>query len=77
MPSIKLVIVIGQYAHNYYLTDLKKATLTETVKNYHNYLPRYLPLVHPSPRNKIWQKKNPWFEAEVANVVRQTVKNYL
>jgi uracil-DNA glycosylase family 4 len=65
MKKVKLVILIGQYSQKYYLGEKLKPTLTETVKNYQEYLPRYLPLVHPSPRNKIWQKKNPWFEMEI------------
>jgi len=73
MTEIKLVILVGQYAQNYYLKDLKNITLTETVKKFNDYLPRYLPLVHPSPRNKIWQMKNPWFETEIVPVLRVIV----
>jgi uracil-DNA glycosylase len=65
IKNIRLIILIGQYAQKKYLGENLKATLTETVKNYREYLPDFLPLVHPSPRNKIWQKKNPWFELEV------------
>ncbi len=65
MKTIKLIILIGQYAQKYYLNDKIKTTLTDNVKNFREFLPEYLPLVHPSPRNKIWQKKNPWFETEL------------
>lgn len=71
MPNVKLIILIGQYAQKYYLKDSIKKNLTETVKNYQHYLPQYLPLVHPSPRNKIWQKKNSWFELEVLPELRR------
>ena len=74
MPSVKFTILIGQYAHKYYLRDVMKPTLTETVKNFKEYLPNYLPLVHPSPRNKIWQKKNPWYEVKVVPTIQQLVK---
>jgi uracil-DNA glycosylase len=37
----------------------------------------YWPFVHPSPRNKIWQKKNPWFEIEVVPFLQQKVKTLL
>lgn len=57
MKSVKLTILIGQYSQKYYLGEKFKPTLTENVKNYREFLPNYLPLVHPSPRNKIWQKK--------------------
>jgi uracil-DNA glycosylase family 4 len=73
MPEVKLVILIGQYAQKHYLTNLKEANLTETVRNFRDYLPDYLPLVHPSPRNKIWQKKNPWFELQVVPALQEIV----
>lgn len=57
----KLILLIGQYSQNYFLPDTKKKTLTETVKHYKDYLPDYFVLPHPSPRNNIWLKKNPWF----------------
>jgi len=65
MPKIELVILIGMYAQKYYLKDKAKKTLTETVANYKDYLPIYFPLPHPSPRNRFWLTKNPWFEIEV------------
>lgn len=65
MTDVKLTLLIGQYAQNYYLKSSCKQTLTETVKNYKEYLPRFLPLPHPSPRNNIWQKKNSWFKENV------------
>ena len=77
MSEVKLIILIGQYAQNYYLKDLKKATLTETVKNFKDYLPIYLPLVHPSPRNKIWQKRNPWFELTMVPLLQQIINEII
>lgn len=71
MKDIKLIILIGQYAQNYYLKDIKNTILTERVRNFNSYLPSFLPIVHPSPRNKIWQKKNPWFESEVVPFLRE------
>lgn len=73
MPDIKLTILIGQYAQNHYLKTNSKTNLTETVRNFNHHLPTYLPLVHPSPRNKIWQKKNPWFETDVVPLLKQIV----
>jgi uracil-DNA glycosylase len=73
MKNIKLIILIGYYSQQYYLGEKSKPTLTETVKNFHSFLPRYLPLVHPSPRNKIWQKKNPWFEADVIPALQKII----
>ena len=33
--------------------------------NYEQYLPRYFPIVHPSPLNFRWHNKNPWFMERV------------
>ncbi len=73
MPNLQLKIVIGSYANRAYLMQKTKVTLTEIVQNYQQYLPEYFPLVHPSPRNRIWQKKNPWFIAEVVPALQHLV----
>ena len=65
MPNIELILVIGIYAQKWHMGDVKQKNLTETVKNWRDYWPQLLPLPHPSPRNNIWLKKNPWFEEDV------------
>jgi len=75
--SIRLTLLIGQYAQKYYLGNTAKANLTETVKAYQDYLPTYLPLPHPSPRNRIWMKKNPWFEKELLLELKRQVSKFL
>lgn len=77
MPDIELVILIGRYSQKYYLPDNKYRTLTETVQNYHNYLPDYFPLVHPSPLNFRWLSKNTWFETELVPILQQRVSDIL
>ncbi|NVN17165.1 uracil-DNA glycosylase family protein [Muricauda sp. HICW] len=77
MPSLKLIILIGQYAQNYYLGNTMKRNLTETVKHYQEYLPDYFVLPHPSPRNRFWLSKNPWFEEEVLSDLREKVSGTL
>ncbi|HTH93361.1 MAG TPA: uracil-DNA glycosylase family protein [Candidatus Paceibacterota bacterium] len=77
MPDIELIIVIGKYAQEYYLGTKKKASLTETVRSFKEYLPKIIPLVHPSPRNNIWQKKNPWFPKTVIPTVQKIVAKTL
>jgi uracil-DNA glycosylase len=73
MKEVKLTLLIGQYAQNYYLKNNSKRTLTDTVKNYHEYLPDFLPLPHPSPRNNIWQKKNSWFKESVIPTLQDII----
>ena len=65
MPELKLTILVGSYATKRYLKLKSSASLTQVVKDYRDYLPEFFPLVHPSPRNQIWMKKNPWFEQTV------------
>lgn len=75
LGKLQLIILIGSYAQEYYLGSRKKKTLTETVRNYREYLPQYLTLPHPSPRNNIWIKKNPWFEEQLIPALRATIKD--
>jgi uracil-DNA glycosylase len=77
MPQIELVLVIGQYALDWHLPQCAGATLTDTVRRWRDHWPHVLPLPHPSPRNNIWLKANPWFEAEVLDVVRKRVATIL
>ena len=65
MPDLKLTILVGSYATKRYLKLKSSASLTQVVKDYRDYLPEFFPLVHPSPRNQIWMKKNPWFDQTV------------
>jgi len=76
LNEVQLIILIGKYAQDYYLPDNKK-NLTNTVSNYRDYLPRYFVLPHPSPRNNIWMKKNPWFAEEVLPVLKEVVSSAL
>lgn len=73
MPDIRITLLIGGYAQAHYLGGAAYPTLTETVRAYEEYLPRYLPLVHPSPLNFRWQNRNPWFLNEVVPVVQDRV----
>lgn len=77
MTEVKLTLLIGQYAQKYYLENDVKITLTETVKHYKEYLPNYIPLPHPSPRNNIWQKKNQWFKESLIQVLREKVASFM
>lgn len=74
MKDVKLIILIGTYANKYYLKDKFKDNLTATVKAYNEYLPKYFPLVHPSPLNFRWQHKNPWFNEEIIPKLKQIIK---
>ena len=77
MPKLELVILIGMYAQRYYLKEKARKTLTETVENYQDYLPLYFSLPHPSPRNRFWLTKNPWFEKKVVPILQKKTKPLL
>ena len=77
MPDIQLTLLIGKYAQGYYLSQSAKESLTETVKNHVAYLPNFIPLPHPSPRNNIWLKKNDWFKIEAIPLLQYKVKTIL
>jgi uracil-DNA glycosylase len=72
LPNIHLTLVIGQYAQAWHL-PIQHDTLTETVRDWANYDDDLMPLPHPSPRNNIWLKKNPWFESETLPVLKRRV----
>lgn len=76
MPKHSIFLLVGQYAQKFYLQN-PEPNLTQTVKNFHNYLPKYFPLPHPSPRNNIWQAKNPWFVKEVLPQLKEIIKEHI
>lgn len=77
MPKLELIILIGMYSQKYYLKENVRKTLTETVENYRDYRPKYFPLPHPSPRNRFWLTKNPWFEKEVVKKLQKKIRKSL
>ncbi|QPS71180.1 uracil-DNA glycosylase family protein [Lactococcus garvieae] len=77
MPELELILLIGSYAIPYYLDLPKNIRTTDIIHDFRKYLPRYFPLVHPSPRNNIWLRKNPWFELEVIPELKMRVKKLL
>lgn len=76
LPNIQLTLLIGQYAQKFYLSD-NKNNVTETVKNYQKFLPHFIPLVHPSPRNQFWIERNPWFGEKVVPDLQKLVKRII
>ena len=69
----RLNVIIGMYAQKRYVENRAK-TLTETVANWRSHLPATAVLPHPSPRNRHWLTKNPWFEAEAIPAIRSRVR---
>jgi len=76
LPKLQLTIALGQYAQAYHLKS-GKLSVTEAVRAWKSCWPDQLPLPHPSPRNQMWVKKNPWFEKEVLPALRMRVREIL
>lgn len=75
IENVKLTFLIGAHAQHYCLSD--NLNLTQRCRNWKNYLPEYVVLPHPSPRNNIWLKQNEWFESETLPDLKRRVKKLL
>ncbi|AVX03139.1 uncharacterized protein MXMO3_00595 [Maritalea myrionectae] len=73
MDQLELIVVIGAYAIDYHLGKRAYKTLTETVKNWQDFQPRHMVLPHPSPRNNIWLRRNPWYEQSIVPALQRRV----
>ncbi|MGH8667873.1 MAG: uracil-DNA glycosylase family protein [Burkholderiales bacterium] len=74
LPGVRLTLLVGSYAQAYYLKDRRKRSLRETVRAYRDYLPEFFVLPHPSWRNKLWLRNNPWFAEDVIPALRRRVR---
>jgi uracil-DNA glycosylase len=73
MGSVRLTLLIGQYAQRFGLGDAFGPTSTATLVRWAEFGPGLIPLPHPSPRNIAWFKRNAWFEGEVLPTLRVRV----
>jgi uracil-DNA glycosylase len=76
LKNVGLTIVLGRWAIDYHLPDAPR-TVTDAVRAWEDRLPRVVALPHPSPRNNIWIKKNPWFADELLPKLRAHVRQLL
>ncbi len=72
LRHLEVTLVLGQYAQAYHFGEAS-SSLTELVKSWRTYWPHMVPLPHPSPRNNLWLRRNPWFEVEVLPSLRKRV----
>lgn len=77
LPRVELTLLIGLYAQRYFLGARRQPTLTETLRQWQSYGPKFLPLPHPSPRNTPWFKAHPWIEQELLPTLRSRVRELL
>lgn len=76
LEDLRLTLVIGQYAQAYHLPDAG-GSVTSTVQAWRDHWPSVVPLPHPSPRNNIWLKRNPWFETDLLPMLSARVAEVL
>jgi uracil-DNA glycosylase len=77
LPQVELTLLVGSYAQRWKLPEAGDRAMTDTVAGWRAYLPRTIPLPHPSWRNTGWLKRNPWFEDEVVLCLRLRVAEVL
>lgn len=76
LKKLRLTLVIGQYAQAYHLPQAGKS-VTDVVQAWRKHWPSVVPLPHPSPRNNVWLRRNPWFEQELVPQLRVQVAKVL
>lgn len=77
LPELRLTLLVGQYAQRHYLGAARKPSLTETVRSFADYAPRFFPLPHPSWRSTGWMRRNPWFEEIALPELRKAIRGLI
>ena len=75
MPNIALTLAVGSYAIARLIGPHAKrgGAMTSHVRDFRRHLPALLPLPHPSWRTLGWERRNPWFAAELLPALRARV----
>lgn len=76
LTNLELTLAVGRYAHDYHFAK-PGLSVTERVQRWPDYWPHAIPLPHPSPRNNLWLRRNPWFDAELIPALRKHVAKVL
>jgi uracil-DNA glycosylase len=76
LRNVEFTLVIGRYAQAWHL-ETGRSIVTDVVQGWRRYWPDRMPLPHPSPRNRQWVSRHPWFEAEVLPALRERVGEIL
>jgi uracil-DNA glycosylase len=76
LKHLEITLVLGQYAQSYHFGK-QSSSLTDLVKSWRSYWPTLVPLPHPSPRNNLWLRRNPWFEIELIPLLQDRVSEVL
>ncbi len=77
LREVRLTLLLSGYAQRYYLAEKAAKTVTATVRAWREAGPSRIPLPHPSPRNNIWLRKNPWFAEDLLPELKARVREAL
>ncbi len=77
LPDVENILLVGGYAQKYYLGEHYLGSVTETVRSWRNFAPKFFPLPHPSWRNNDWLQKNPWFANDLLPSLRGLIQKVL
>ncbi|MFT6022179.1 MAG: uracil-DNA glycosylase [Ascidiaceihabitans sp.] len=77
LGDVELTLVLGRYAIEWHLPDLKGQPVTEAVRRTSQGENGMFVLPHPSPRNNRWLKQNDWFETQVVPRIQSKVAQLL
>jgi uracil-DNA glycosylase len=73
LSNIRLTLLVGRYAQRAYLPRCSSMSMTVAVRAFQSAPSDVMPLPHPSWRTVGWQKRNPWFDADLLPVLRARV----
>ena len=76
LTHLEFTIVIGRYAQAYHF-GTRRQSLTEQVQAWREHWPEKILLPHPSPRNQLWLKRNPWFERDLVPALQARVADVI
>ena len=76
LRRVEITLVLGKYAQAYHFSN-SKSSLTDLVRAWRTHWPRMVPLPHPSPRNNLWLRRNPWFEVELIPTLQKRISEVL
>ena len=72
LTKVELTLVLGRYAQAYHPPGPVRP-VTAAVEAWRDGWPAVVPLPHPSPRNRGWFARNPWFAADLLPALRERV----
>ena len=73
LDKVELTLLVGAHAQRFYLGLARGGSVAETVGRWRDFLPRYLPLPHPSWRTRAWERKRPWFASELLPAIKKRI----